>query len=313
MFEVLTIGSSLIDVFIDSDEFELKKTKEGVVLCQPFGDKMEVDGFTLETGGGGGNTAVGFARLGFKTGVVSELGKDVLADLIVKDFHKEFVMTNCIIKERKEQTGGSVMLVGPTGDRTVMVHRGAASMLDPHDLPVDQIKRTGWIHLSSISGRQATLEQLFKILSQVEGGRKLSWNPGKKELLLLNQNRLSIDQLPVEILIVNKLEWQMIDALTSTLRSHIPLIVVTDGHKGGHVFMRRGGEFDFASSGTQAKESTGAGDSFSVGLVAGHIWDFEPKKAVKLGVMNAGSVVSLVGAKQGLLTKSAILSRAGIS
>jgi len=313
MFQVLTIGSSLIDVFISSDEFKLHPVKEGVLLCQPFGDKIEVDSFDLATGGGGGNTAVGFARLGFKTGVISELGKDVLADFIIKDFQKEYVMTNYLISERKEETGGSVMLVGSTGDRTVMVHRGAASMLDPEDLPEDQIKLAGWIHLSSISGRQGTLEHIFKILSQVSGGRKLSWNPGKKELFLLNQNQLLIDQLPVEILIVNKSEWQMVETLASTLRTHIPMIVVTDGQKGGHVFIRRGREFDFSSSGERAKETTGAGDSFSVGLVAGYIWGLEPKQAILLGTINAGSVVNQVGAKRGLLTKSAILSRAGIS
>jgi len=319
MYDVLTIGSSLVDVFIHSDNFKLQPSSEGTMLCQLYGAKVEVDKFELQTGGGGGNTAVGFARLGFRTGVVSETGKDTLSDLVIKDFQKEFVMTNFVVRERKEDTGGAVLMVGPTGDRTVMVHRGAASMLNPHDMPEAELQRAGWVHLSSISGRHNTLEHIFHILrrsgknNQFGTERKLSWNPGKKELFLLAENRLPVNQIPAEILIMNKQEWQICETVHSTLRLHIPWIVITAGSEGGVVMVKDEGEFKFKSSAVKAVEATGAGDSFAVGVVAGKIWGLSPQESVRLGVINAESVVAQVGAKPGLLTKPALKQAAGVS
>ena len=154
---------------------------------------------------------------------------------------------------------------------------------------------------------------MFTVLNKLGGKRKLSWNPGKRELLLLNEHRLKIDSIPVEILILNTSEWQMISGVQSTLINHVPMIVITDGSKGGKCIIKGEGEFSFVSSGNPAVEATGAGDSFAVGLVAGKIWGYKPKQAIGLGVTNAGSVVNYIGAKEGLLTRSAIESQAGIS
>lgn len=305
MFDVIAIGSSLVDVFVHCDQFQLTPSEKGLMLCQLYGDKVEVDGFELHTGGGGGNTAVGFARLGFKTAVVSELGKDVLADLIVEDFHREFVMTNFLVKERKEQTGGAVMLVGPTGDRTVMVHRGAASMLDPHDLPESQLRQADWVHLSSISGRLNTLQHLFQVMRGKE--KRISWNPGKRELNLLAQRQLKAAELPVEILILNRSEWAIVESVQNELIEQIPEIVITDGPNGGWIKSADGRRRPFAPSGEQAVEATGAGDAFAVGYVAGRRWNKSPDEAAKLGASNAGSVVTKVGAKAGLISKEQLV------
>lgn len=88
MKKIITVGSALIDVFVKSDEFQLGKSKEGLMLCSQYGDKIEVDEFALLGGGGAGNTAVGFARQGFEVSLISETGKDVLADLIFAEQKK---------------------------------------------------------------------------------------------------------------------------------------------------------------------------------------------------------------------------------
>ena len=106
MHDVLSIGSALIDIFIQSDQFELKSENDHVLLCQDYGNKLEVDSFHVLTGGGGSNTAVGFARAGFNAAVVCETGRDTLSQVVLQDFHQETVSTNYVIQEKKEQTGG---------------------------------------------------------------------------------------------------------------------------------------------------------------------------------------------------------------
>ncbi len=300
---ILSIGSSLVDIFISSLQFQLHTTDDGLLLCQTYGDKLELDGLTVSTGGGGSNTAVGFARLDFNAILVSELGKDDFAQIVMSDLIKTEVDVSKMIRERREQTGGSVILVGPSGDRTVMVHRGAASLLDPPDLPEALLKSADWVHLSSISGRHSTLKEIFHFR---QGIRHLSWNPGTAELNLLAAGQFDLVSLPVEILFVNEKEWAMLKSLHSILLTQIPIVVVTNGAKGGRVFFK-GAKQHFSSLAARAVDTTGAGDAFASGFVAGYLWKMPIDECVQLGLRNSTSVIQSYGAKTGLLTKDQIL------
>lgn len=307
MFDVITIGSSLIDIFVRSDEFQLKKMDHGVLLCQLLGEKVEVDDMALRTGGGGSNTAVGFARMGFNAAAVTETGKDPWADIILHELHKEYVGTSFVVREKHEQTGGSVILVSQDGGRTVMVHRGAASQLDPHDIPERHLPYTEWIHLSSIAGRKNTLEKIFSVVQNSQRPR-MSWNPGKQELQLLAEGRIAVTNLPVEILFVNEEEWGMLDSLHGQLQKQINHLVVTNGSKGGRVFWD-GDWHEYQIDPVPSIDDTGAGDSFAVGYVSAVLYDKDLETALSWGKRNAASVVQHVGAKPGLLAKSKVQTR----
>lgn len=303
MHDVVTIGSALIDIFITAKSFNLEHRDDGVFICQRYGDKVDVDSFEIRTGGGAGNTAVGFARLGFSTAVVSELGKDDLSKLVMEEFHKEFVSTNFVIQEKKEETGGSVILVGSDGGRTVLVHRGASSMLDPQDIPLRALKSARWVHLSSIAGRSATLHMIAQGLSA--GRTELSWNPGQGEIQLLLKKDIHIRQLPCKILFVNATEWQQLAPLHTDIRQHVPEIIVTNGGKGGTVFTKSEPQgIHYSSARRKAIDETGAGDAFAVGYVAARLRNKTAETACSWAVRNATSVIQHYGAKKGLLSET---------
>ena len=69
--EIVTIGSATLDVFIECDSANIvsvsSKTKNTEFMSFAYGSKLEVEGFTPSTGGGGINTAANFVNLGFKT------------------------------------------------------------------------------------------------------------------------------------------------------------------------------------------------------------------------------------------------------
>ncbi|HQM16063.1 MAG TPA: carbohydrate kinase family protein, partial [Candidatus Woesebacteria bacterium] len=121
MYQVITIGSALVDVFIHTRQFRVMATDQGDLLCQTHGGKTEVDNFNVYTGGGAGNTAVGFARLGFKTATICETGRDNFSYLVIKDLQDQGVSTELIVSEKQEQTGGSVVLIGADGERSILV------------------------------------------------------------------------------------------------------------------------------------------------------------------------------------------------
>lgn len=304
MAAVLTIGSSLIDIFVHSDEFHLQPSSEGLLLCQRYGEKIEVSGFALRTGGGGSNVAVGLARLGHAVKCISELGRDDWADIVVRDLTAEHVDTSLLVKEKKEQTGGSVILVGADGGRTVLVHRGAASQLDPQDIPADAVQTADWIHLSSISGQIETLKHIFALRKQ-SGKTNMSWNPGSGELSALVAGHLAAAELPVQTLIVNKQEWEIVAAVQQQLQAQIPEILITDGANGIDMLLA-GISTRIAVEKAQSVDDTGAGDAFATGYVAARLEQRDPQQAVVWAKANSAAVVQQVGAKPGLLTKSAL-------
>ncbi len=304
MQDILTIGSALIDIFIKSPHFEIEKSATGAKLCQMYGEKLEVSSFEVRTGGGGSNTAVGFARAGFSVASITETGNDVFSGVILDEFHKEFVSTRFVAQERKEQTGGSVILVGSDGGRTVMVHRGASSLLDPRDIPVVSLRDCKWVHLSSIAGRLETLQTIGDALQTSTG--YMSWNPGRGELELLKTGRLRIQDMPCKIMFCNKTEWQSISALQQQILENVGEVIVTDGSSPGVVYLGAAlsDAIEFTPPQSEAVDETGAGDGFAVGYVTGRLYGKEPAEALEWGLKNAQSVIQYYGAKEGLLTQA---------
>ncbi|MBU0576256.1 carbohydrate kinase family protein [Patescibacteria group bacterium] len=304
MLDVITIGSALVDIFIDSDKFHLKKSATGLWLCGKYDEKIEVNSFKVTSGGGGSNTAVGFARMGFNTGVVAELGIDAWALVLLNDFQQEGVDISLLIRERKEETGGSVILSALDGGRTIMVHRGAASMLDAKDIPDHVLDQARWIHLSSISGQQEALQKIFALVGR--GRKQLSWNPGNNEIELLNSGKFNLAGLSVAVLFVNQKEWEGLVQVQEQLHQQCVQIVVTNGGKGGAIYQLGQIVHQYQSEPVAVVNATGAGDSFAVGYVSAILNGRDLRDQANWGKKNAASVVGQVGAKAGLLTRDQI-------
>lgn len=302
MKKVITIGSTLVDLFVHSRDFQIKKMKEGLMLCQKYGDKIKLDRFNVYSGGGASNSAVGFKRMGFRVAVVSELGKDVWAQFVVEDLKRELVDVNLLIKEKKEQTGGSVILVGDDGGRTVMVHRGAASMLDPHDIPVTDLQEAEWVHLSNSGGRSKTLQLIFKTVGS--GSTGLSWNPGKEDIDLYMNSQLQIKKGLIEILLVNREEWLALEKKQDEIMEQIRIVVITHGRLGGQVFKQGSLVHEYDVEKVKVVDETGAGDAFGVGFIAAYLHNKSMEECCEWGKQNAASVVQHIGTKAGLLKRS---------
>ena len=71
MYDIITVGSSTVDVFVntDSELIKIKTAKsEEELIAYPAGTKLIIKDLNFTIGGGGTNTAVAFSRLGFKVG-----------------------------------------------------------------------------------------------------------------------------------------------------------------------------------------------------------------------------------------------------
>ncbi|MDR0462972.1 MAG: carbohydrate kinase family protein [Pseudomonadales bacterium] len=301
--KITTIGSGMIDIFIRSSDFSVRGKGRDVILQQAFGAKIEVDECEITTGGGATNTAVGFARHGFKVSCLIETGKDVFAKQIKDNLQAEGVSIEKVISEVNERTGFSIVLVDDNGERTIMINRGASAMLTAKDIDVDYLRTKNHLHLSSVGGKKSALSGIWKACSG-DKAPTLSWNPGQAELNLLRDGELSLPNIRGGIFIVNYEEWQMIAHLAKAIAERFFVIAVTDGKRGGQVFAAGQKPLSFSAANVKKiVDVTGAGDAFCSGLVSGILGKQTLTQAVKMGVDNAGGVISHLGGKKGLLYK----------
>jgi ribokinase len=300
-FDVITIGSALLDIYLKSDDFTKLSSKhfpDGNALALDFGGKTEVDDIEVCSGGAATNNAVSFARKGFKTAIVAEMGTDLIATTIKEELKRESVDVGMLVEEYSEETGISCILVHPNGGRSVAVFRGASKMLTVEDIPWHRLD-TRWLYISSLGGDMTLMAELIHYAAGND--IKLAVNPGSAEL---KQPKIWEPLLPlIDVFFVNREEADMLGS--KQLLAACPLICITDGKKGGEI-IHNGSTLRYPAKIVSAVEETGAGDAFGSGFVAAIIKKHSLNTATKWGTGQAASVVSHMGAKRGLLTLNQI-------
>lgn len=312
MHDIISIGSAVRDIFVLSKEFEIIKNARmegGLAECVPLGSKVDIDELFVTTGGGGTNSAATFAHFGLKTGALVRIGNDEDGDLILEDLESRGIDTSLCVRDSKDNTGLSILLTAPGGERTVLVYRGVSGLFTEKDIPTSKLK-TRALYITSLGGDYKTLEKLATYCEKK--AVFLAWNPGNKELAL-PKTKLRHMLTAADILIVNKEEaiklaggkpehLSVIGLARKLLRHDHQIIIVTDGTKGTHAASKTESWF----VGTREIKSisrTGAGDAFGSATVASLLKGTSLLDALRIGTLNAESVIGSYGAKQGLLTE----------
>lgn len=307
MFDVITVGAAVRDVFLLSKEFQMIRSeafKGGLAECVALGAKIEVESCVLSTGGGATNAAATFANLGFLTSTVARIGDDELGRDILADLNRYKVDTSLIKKIKKGETGYSTLLTTSNGERTALVYRGVSADFTPADLP--KVFSTKWLYITSLSGN---IEVLSKIISTAKkAGIKIAVNPGHGELQKASQLKPILDN--VDVLLLNLEEAQILTGLNSKdgkelsqrLAKGQTIAVVTDGPRGAYAAFGRE-KFYAKNRSTKSISRTGAGDAFGSGFVASLMKGYSLEDSLKIATLNAENVIQHIGAKKGILTK----------
>lgn len=334
MLDVVTIGAAVLDIFLKSDQFKIDKSHpDGVLLCERYEGKIEAQEIVMTSGGGATNSAVSYARKDLRVAAIIEMGRDPAAEIILLDLAREKVDLQFVIQEQNEITAVSAILLsgGPPsarqGGNSVVTYRGASRMLTKSDAPFDKLgmslKPDGWIHLTSVGGDMELVNAV--LVWAKEKRRKVFWNPGASEISKIKDQR-SKRQLKTQnwpnVLQMNRKEASEffgVNFLDEKVwkSEHCPTpegttLVITDGERGGRV-CHQGECIWFDAIKTTMISSTGAGDAFGSGFVAGLIYGKSVKEAIEWGKRQSARVVGTIGAKAGLLTTEEIIGNKRIS
>lgn len=302
MFDTISIGSATLDIFLKSKQFVVVPHSDAVggeaAICQPYGGKIDVDSFFMQSGGGATNTAVALRRLGLQSAVIAEMGDDLAAKAIRHELQMEDVDAHLVVTEPTEQTAVSALLIATDGDRAAITARGAARQLTVDDVRWSELQ-ANWIHISSL-GNLALLQRIAQHCRQHR--IHFSWNPGGSELTMLEKGELHPNEVYPYILCVNSEEAERVTKAGYELETLGEQIIITDGAKGGR-YCEHGVWQEYAPARqTKVVQLTGAGDAFIAGVMAGCLHDRLLPEAIRWGTICASGVIAQMGAKTGLPT-----------
>jgi sugar/nucleoside kinase (ribokinase family) len=299
MIDITSIGAATLDIFLKSDIFKVKHGH----LFLPYSSKNEIKKTLISSGGGATNSSVSFSRLGLKTACLSLVGSDAFSDIIKNDLKSNNVDLS-LIRQSKESTDFSVILIAPDGGRTILTQRGPSRLESKH-LNWSSLKSSRWFYITSLEGNLSLLEKIIGFAR--ENQIKVSLNPGLGEL---NLHRQLEPLLPlVDFLLLNRAESEMLtgfDFSDSRFWPKIsswqcPIVGVTNGRDGAYILTPENRYYSSIIN-TKPVDETGAGDAFGSAFVAALNHRLSPKQALGWGIKNSASVVSFIGAKPGLLT-----------
>lgn len=306
MVKILSIGAAVQDVFLShSDEFRAVCTNPHECFMQlTLGSKADVNKINFTTGGGATNAAVTFARQGLEAEFMGSVGDDPAAVAVLADLDKEGVDTSRVHTSKRYNTGYSVLLLAPNGERTILTYRGASTHYSLNDFDFADVD-ADWLYISSMSGQMDVVDQVFAEAKQQ--GMKVMFNPGKGELKHADKLKGLLDD--VDVLLVNKDEMQTIvegeelDELVRHGLHYVPTVIVTDGPNGvvasdGKSIVRAGMYED-----VKVVDRTGAGDAFGSGFLSQWAVGESLKHSIVFASANSTSVVTKIGAKTAILHK----------
>lgn len=308
--KLLAIGAAVQDVFLShSDEFKpvTEKPHESFMKLD-MGAKADVNNINFSTGGGATNAAVTFARQGLGSAFMGTIGHDPAGQAVLADLDKDGVDTSHVSYSDKYNTGYSILLLAPTGERTILTYRGASTHYDAKNFDLKD-EAVDWLYVSSMAGCMEVLHKIFHQAKQL--GIKIMFNPGKGELSQPAKMRGLLED--VDVLSVNKEEMQLLvegetlEELVRHAMHYVPVAVISDGPNGvvatdGKTIVRAGMYED-----VKVIDRTGAGDAFGSGFLSQWAAGKSLKDSIVFASANSTSVVSKIGAKAGILHKGAKL------
>ncbi|WP_373766799.1 aminoimidazole riboside kinase [Glaesserella sp.] len=258
MSKIWVLGDAVVDLIPDGDNHYLR--------C---------------AGGAPANVAVGVSRLGVEAGFIGRVGNDPLGKFMQQTLQAENVSTSQMILDPQQRT--STVIVGlDDGERsfTFMVNPSADQFLEVSDLPI--FRQGEWLHCCSIAlinepSRSTTIEAIRRIK---EAGGFFSFDPNLRESLWASLDEMKhVVNSVVAMADVLKFSEEELTLLTNTtnleeatrvITANYPekLIIITLG-KDGAIYHLNGKSKIVAGKALKPVDTTGAGDAFVSGLLAG--------------------------------------------
>jgi sugar/nucleoside kinase (ribokinase family) len=259
------------------------------------------------SGGSAGNTAAGLAALGISTGFIGQVADDQLGKIYKHDIEAQGI--DFLVPARSDvgATARCLILVTPDAQRTMNTFLGAAQRLAPTDIDLAVVAAARITYLEGYLWDPAEPRAAMEAaIDAAHGaGRKVAFT--LSDTFCVDRHRDSfwqlIDSGRVDILFANEAELAAmtgcdeLDAGLVMLAPKVATLVVTRSAQGAVAVSGSDRVRVPAEPIERLVDTTGAGDLFAAGFLAGEARGLGLEASLKLGAIAAAEVIQHYGAR----------------
>jgi sugar/nucleoside kinase (ribokinase family) len=326
--DVVAIGNAIVDILATAtDDFITEigvakgsmqlmfSSEEADALYAKMGPGREV------SGGSAANTVAGIAALGGRCGFLGQVADDQLGAVFAHDIRAAGVHFDTPARAGEPTTGRCLIFVTPDGQRTMNTFLGAGQFLPATAIDRAMIADAGILYLEGYlwdpEQPRAVMRRAIDVARAAGGKVALTLSVN----FIIERHRADlqglIDAGLIDILFVNEEELLCLtqdedrETALAKVSAKVPLLVVTLGPDGA-LAIEGGQRFTVAAEPVErVVDTTGAGDLFAAGFLAGISRGRGVEDCLKMGAIAAAEVISHYGARPEADLKALVAQKLG--
>ena len=311
--DVLGLGNSLVDIIAETDDAYLQ-AQDMVKGAMTLIDEERAEALyaarvapRVVSGGSAANTIVGVASFGVSSAYIGKVKADDLGRAFIADLRSTGVAFDTYPADDGPATGRSFIYVTPDGERTMNTFLGASSHLAPPDVDEALVRAARIVYLEGYMWDRPAAKSAFLKAGEIARAA------GARVALTLSDS-FCVDRFRGEFIdlmrrglvdtlfantdeILSLYQTPSLDEALEAVRREGVLAAVTRSEKGSVVVDDRH-TFEVAAFPiARVVDTTGAGDLFSAGFLAGLARGVDLKACARLGALAAGEIIQHLGAR----------------
>jgi len=324
-FDVVAIGNAIVDVIARADDaliaaeglvkgsMRLIDAAEAARLYEAMGPAVEM------SGGSAANTLAGMAALGRRCAFIGQVADDQLGGGFTHDLRTLGVAYDTPPLAGGAPTARCLILVTPDGQRTMNTFLGASHLLGREMIDEALIAASDILYLEGYLWdpplSRAAMRRAIDV-ARAAGG-KVAFT--LSDAFIIDRHgedfRALIAEGLFDILFANEVEICALaeetdfEAAVARIAPQVPLLVVTRSEKGA-IALTGGTRTEVKAEPIDAVvDTTGAGDLFAAGFLAGHAEGRPVADCLTMGAVCAREIIAQVGPRAQTDLKAKVAER----
>jgi adenosine kinase len=312
-YDVLALGNAIVDIIAHADDDVLLAHGLHKGAMQLV-DEARVERLqaaagqpTFVSGGSAANTTVGLARFGCRSAFIGKVKADEAGNAFTHDIRAAGVHFATPPASDGAATARCLIFVTPDGQRTMNTYLGASQALNVRDVDAELVTRSKIVYLEGYLWDPPEAKAAFLHAAELahDSGRQVALSLSdafcvdryRDEFMDLMRSRT------VDIVFCNESElhslYQTADFATAVeaLQKEDVLAVVTRSEQGSVIVTKDATCAVPAARIDNLVDTTGAGDLFAAGFLAGLVRDRDHQTCAQLGALAAAEVIQHIGAR----------------